>query len=33
MADYANEKGCTTAYVYGHNDASGRTPHLSRTSN
>ena len=21
MADYANEKGCTTAYVYGQNDS------------
>jgi len=32
VANYANEKGCSTAYVYGHDDASGRTPHSSQES-
>ena len=26
IADYANEKGCTTAYVYGQNDSVKRNP-------
>tara|TARA_R100000781_G_scaffold51398_1_gene33863 strand:- start:1023 stop:2828 length:1806 start_codon:yes stop_codon:yes gene_type:complete len=26
VADYANEKGCSTAYIYGHNDSGGRNP-------
>lgn len=30
IANYANEKGCSTAYVYGQNDARGRTPHSSQ---
>jgi hypothetical protein len=30
VANYANEKGCTTAYVYGFNDAGGVLPHSSQ---